>query len=44
MWHFIVGNGVGLGFGFVIGCFTPAIGRKLKTFLVGEEQKIAKKL
>jgi hypothetical protein len=28
---------------FVVGCFTPAIGRKVKAFLVGEEQKLVKK-
>lgn len=40
---FLSGNVLGIVGGFVVGCFTPSIGRKLKTWLVGEEEKVVKK-
>lgn len=44
MWHFIGGQIVGIGIGFVVGCFTPAIGRKVVAWVRAEEVKIKSKL
>lgn len=41
---FLAGQGLGLVIGFVIGCFIPSIGRKVKSWIVAEEIVIKKKL
>ena len=40
MWHFLGGQVVGLAIGFVVGAFTPAIGRKIKGLFVKETQYV----
>lgn len=42
--HFIGGNVVGAAVGFVVGCFTPAIGRKVKAWFSKEAAAVKAKL
>ena len=48
MFHFLGGQVVGVVIGFVVGAFTPALGRKLKALFVKEatavKADVAKKL
>jgi hypothetical protein len=39
MLHFLGGQLVGLGLGFVAGAFAPAVGRKIKSLFVYEAAK-----
>jgi len=38
MGHYLAGQVVGLCIGFVVGAFTPAVGRKIKGLFVKETQ------
>lgn len=44
MFHFLAGQLVGLGIGFVAGAFTPSIGRKIKGLFVKEAKVIGSKI
>jgi hypothetical protein len=48
MFHFLGGQVLGIGIGFVVGAFAPALGRKLKALFVKEasalKADVAKKL
>jgi hypothetical protein len=44
MFHFLSGQLVGLVVGWVIGCFTPGIGRIVKGWVSRETAVIGKKL